>query len=72
MGYDFFNPIHLLILFFAFAINMLPTIVAGARKAKNFWWIFLINFFLGWTIIGFIAALIWAIRDTPRYVVDAP
>jgi len=72
MTEDFFSPFHLMFLLFAFAITMLPTIVAGVRKVKNFWWIFLINFFLGWTVVGFIVALVWAIRDTPRYVGRIP
>jgi hypothetical protein len=64
-------PILLLILLaiVALAIHFLPTIVAGSRHARNFWLIFLLNFFFGWTLIGWIAALIWAAVDQPRYVI---
>lgn len=39
----------------------LPTIVAIARKKTNLLGIFLVNFLLGWSIIGWIVALIWAV-----------
>ena len=63
-------PLLLLILLgvFAFVIHFLPTFVAGSRHAENFWWIFLINLFFGWTLVGWVIALVWAFRDTPRYV----
>ena len=63
---------HLLFLPFvlpALAVHFLPTIIAGVRHARNFGWILVINLLLSWTVIGWIIALIWAIRDTPRYVV---
>ncbi len=61
-------PLFLLILigFFAFFLHFLPTFIAGSRHVHNFWWIFIINFFFGWTLIGWIAALIWALNDRPR------
>jgi hypothetical protein len=64
-------PIVLIVLICVgvFVIHFLPTFVAGNRKVKNFWWIFLINFFFGWTLIGWAIALVWAIQDTPRYLV---
>jgi hypothetical protein len=55
----------------AFVLHFLPTFVAGSRHVANFWWILLINFFFGWTLIGWIAALIWAATDTPRYAAYA-
>ena len=63
-------PLVLLILigFFAVFIHFLPTFVASSRHVANFWWIFLINFFFGWTVIGWVIALVWAMRDTPRFV----
>lgn len=63
-------PLLLLILLgvLATVIHFLPTFVAGSRHAENFWWIFLINLFFGWTLIGWVLALVWAFRDTPRFV----
>ncbi len=51
----------------AFFIHFLPTFVAGSRRVQSFWWIFLINFFFGWTLIGWVVALVWAINGVPRY-----
>jgi hypothetical protein len=44
----------------------LPTIVAFARSKRDLLSIFLLNLFLGWTLIGWIVALVWAAK------VDAP
>ena len=43
-----------IVLFFYF----LPTIVG--RKKENKMAIFVLNFFLGWTFIGWVIALVWA------------
>ena len=48
---------------------MLPTFIAGARGHQNGIAIFFINLFLGWTVLGWIAALVWAatgIEHQPR------
>jgi hypothetical protein len=52
-----------------FVLHFLPAIIAGMRHARNFGWILLVNVFLGWTVIGWVIALIWALRDEPRYVI---
>ena len=61
---------HFIFTFFVLpflALHFLPTIVAAIRRAQNVGWIFVVNLFLGWTIIGWIVALIWAATDEPRY-----
>jgi hypothetical protein len=45
------------------ALYFLPTIIA--RDKKGVTGIFLLNFFLGWTFIGYIIALIWALAASP-------
>lgn len=37
-----------------------PTIVAHGKKKRNTMAIFVLNLTLGWTVIGWFAALIWA------------
>lgn len=37
-----------------------PTIIAMARSARAAGGVFVINLFLGWTILGWILALAWA------------
>lgn len=41
-------------------IYFLPTLVANSRSHKNTVSIFLLNLFLGWTFLGWVAALIWS------------
>lgn len=41
-------------------LYLLPAILAFARGHKNAGAIFMLNLLLGWTIIGWIAAIIWA------------
>jgi hypothetical protein len=50
------------------AIHFLPTIIAALRNSRHVVAIFLINLFLGWTVIGWIVALIWACTSQPKYV----
>lgn len=47
----------------AFAIYLAPTIVAIARHARNVLGIVLLNILGGWTLVGWIIALVWSIRD---------
>ncbi len=42
------------------ALYFLPTIVAERSKKENLNSIFVVNFFLGWTLIGWVIALAWA------------
>jgi len=41
----------------------LPCIIALARGTKRVAGIIVVNFFLGWTMIGWVAALAWAVAD---------
>lgn len=47
-------------------LYFMPTIEANLRNKKNIQSIALVNIFLGWTLVGWIIALIWAINE------DAP
>jgi hypothetical protein len=64
---DLIQPTHLIILFIMTPVGLLPILIAGMRSVKNFGWIFVINLFLGWTMVGWVVALIWALRDAPKY-----
>ncbi len=52
-------------LLFMIGLYLLPSIVAEVRKAPSKGSVFVINIFLGWTIIGWIVALAMAARDVP-------
>jgi hypothetical protein len=43
------------------AIYFLPSIIAFSRHKKNSVAIFVLNLLLGWSFIGWAAALIWAL-----------
>jgi len=43
------------------ALYFLPTIIVVARHKKNVLGPILVNVLLGWTVIGWIVALIWAV-----------
>lgn len=45
-----------------------PTIVAVGRNQRNAGAIFVLDLFLGWTVIGWVAALVWAFVYQPREV----
>ncbi len=40
-----------------------PTVIATRRNASNVAWIVVLNLVLGWTVLGWIAALVWACTD---------
>lgn len=39
----------------------IPTIVATSKGHKNALAIFVLNLFLGWTLIGWVGSLVWAV-----------
>jgi hypothetical protein len=48
-------------------LYFLPSLVALAKSKRDLLAIFLLNFFLGWTMIGWIVALVWAAKsDVPN------
>ena len=54
---------------FGFVMYFLPTILAFARNKRDTTAILLLNFFLGWTMIGWVVALVWALKtDVPMVV----
>ncbi len=47
---------------FGFVFYFLPSIVALVRGKRDTLSICLLNFFLGWTLAGWIIALVWAFK----------
>jgi hypothetical protein len=54
-------------LFFIFApaLYLLPTYEGFKNNAHNLTSIALVNIFLGWSLVGWLVALIWAINKSP-------
>lgn len=56
-----------LILFgFVIGFYFLPTTIALAREHHQLAAIFALNLLLGWTVLGWIAALVWAATATHK------
>jgi hypothetical protein len=55
-----------LILGFMFAIYLAPSIVALVRGHHRWPWIGFLNLAAGWTVAGWIAALVWSATAMPQ------
>lgn len=44
-------------------LYFLPSIIAPSYKLAP---IFVLNLFLGWTLVGWVAALVWAVNNDSR------
>lgn len=55
----------LLVLFMAF-LYLLPACIAQGRKHQSVGGICVLNFFLGWTFLGWVIALVWALSGNPK------
>ncbi|MBM3590352.1 MAG: superinfection immunity protein [Alphaproteobacteria bacterium] len=51
---------YIILIFLAY---FLPFIVSLSRKHKDSTAIFVLNFLLGWTLIGWVIALIWSVKS---------
>jgi hypothetical protein len=52
-----------------FVMYFLPTIIALIKSKRDAVAILLLNLFLGWSVIGWIIALVWAVKnDAPAMV----
>jgi hypothetical protein len=66
---------HLLALFFfpifglGFVFYFLPAIVAFARSKRDAVSILVLNVLLGWTMIGWVIALVWALKQEVPIVI---
>jgi Superinfection immunity protein len=59
----------IIVVVLAFCLHFLPTIIAFRRNHHNRVAIFLVNLFLGWTVLGWVAALVWSATSTQPVVV---
>jgi uncharacterized membrane protein len=59
-----FQVIVVLCCFFLIYIFLLPTIIALKKSHQDRTSIILINILLGWFLIGWVVALVWALKKT--------
>lgn len=53
----------ILFIVFTLLVYFLPAVVAAFRKHKNTSAVVVLNLFLGWTMIGWVVAMIWAFTN---------
>lgn len=56
--------IAIFLVVFSLGIYFIPTLIAVGRPCRHLAGIVLLNFFLGWTFVGWVGALIWAVSDS--------
>jgi Superinfection immunity protein len=66
------DPIVLLLIAALAAIYLIPTWVALGRNHRKKFAIFMLNLLLGWTLLGWVGALVWACMPAPRWVPLGP
>ena len=62
----------ILVVPFLFALYFLPVVIAIARRHPNTLGIVLLDLFLGWTLLGWIGALVWSLVRTTSAPAAAP
>jgi hypothetical protein len=64
-------PAVMSFILFLFVMYWLPTLVAILRQTHSALGVAMLNFFLGWTVIGWILALVWALaaNTSPNVIV---
>jgi hypothetical protein len=71
--FGFFHfPIFFPFFGFGFVLYFLPTIIALLRERHDKLSIFLLNFFLGWSLIGWVVALVWSFKNDRVIYVQNP
>lgn len=70
---DMLFPWHLImVLVVGVLVYFLPAIIAKRRKHVNARAILVLDFFLGWTVLGWIGALVWAMTSNVQPGSAAP
>jgi hypothetical protein len=66
--------LYIVLFLLALGVYFVPTIVAITRNCKSRNGIEVVNFFAGWTFIGWVVALAWAASGevNPHALPDAP
>jgi hypothetical protein len=58
--------LSLVIILIGLVVYFAPTIAAQASKSKRTQGVFVVNLLLGWSVIGWIVALIWAVGSDKK------
>ncbi|MDR3753385.1 MAG: superinfection immunity protein [Terracidiphilus sp.] len=72
---DLMGPVNLVLFVLGALVYLLPTGLAIYRDCRSMAWIAVVNVLLGWTILGWFAAMGWATAGkvrAPVHPVSAP
>ncbi len=53
--------LEILLVVLIFGFYFLPSLIAFLRQHKNKLAVFLLNLLLGWTVLGWVASLVWSV-----------
>ncbi|HEY0613699.1 MAG TPA: superinfection immunity protein [Candidatus Elarobacter sp.] len=56
----------------ALALYFVPSVVAFSRRVPHKWGVVLVNVFVGWTVLGWLWSLLWALQNGPRPQIPIP
>lgn len=62
------GPQELLLILFFLPLYFVPLIVAAIRKSRAIGGIAAVNILLGWTFLGWVGALVWAVVSNSDHV----
>ncbi len=60
--------VGIVVVIIGLALYFLPAIIAYNRKHSNKGIILLLDFLIGWTLLGWVGCLIWAFLDTDQRI----
>lgn len=69
---DLMGPVNLVLFALGALVYLLPTGLAMYRDCRSMAWIAVVNVLLGWTILGWFAAMGWAVSGKVRVAVHPP
>jgi hypothetical protein len=69
-GVSIFEILMLIVVLILVYIHFLPTIIALKKNHNNKVPIILINIFLGWSLVGWVVALVWATKKVEGVILE--
>ena len=68
-GAGFLGLFGIVLFFAAIALYFVPTIIAFVRKKSNKTPILVLNLLLGWSLIGWVVSLVWALSQDQQPII---
>jgi hypothetical protein len=62
----------LVVVLLALGLYWLPSLLGWHRRCPDLFMVVVVNALLGWTIIGWLVALAWALRPAARHLAAEP